>query len=35
LLGGLLLIGFIQFYRWGKKRYFIHQPVAEGGKQAS
>jgi membrane-associated phospholipid phosphatase len=35
LLGGLLLIGFIQFYRWGKKRYFIHQPVAEGGNQAS
>jgi membrane-associated phospholipid phosphatase len=35
LLGGLVLIGFIQFYRWGKKRYFIHQPVAEGGKQAS
>jgi membrane-associated phospholipid phosphatase len=35
LLGGLVLIAFIQFYRWGKKRYFIHQPVAEGGEQAS
>jgi membrane-associated phospholipid phosphatase len=35
LLGGLVLMVFIQFYRWGKKRYFIHQPVAEGGEQAS
>jgi membrane-associated phospholipid phosphatase len=28
LLGGLTLIGILQFYRWGKKRFFVHQPVA-------
>lgn len=28
LLGGLLLAGMIQFYRWGKQRFFVHQPVA-------
>jgi membrane-associated phospholipid phosphatase len=28
LLGGLTLAAIIQFYRWGKKRFFIQQPVA-------
>jgi len=28
LLGGLTLLGIIQFYRWGKKRFFVRQPVA-------
>ena len=28
LLGSLTLVGILQFYRWGKKRYFVHQPVA-------
>ena len=28
LLGGLTLVGILQFYRWGKKRFFVHQPVA-------
>jgi membrane-associated phospholipid phosphatase len=28
LLGGLLLAGIILFYQWGKKRFFLHQPVA-------
>jgi undecaprenyl-diphosphatase len=28
LLGGLTLVAIIQFYRWGKKRFFVHQPVA-------
>ena len=28
LLGSLLLVGIIQFYRWGKQRFFVHQPVA-------
>lgn len=28
LLGGLLLAFMIQFYRWGKKRFFVRQPVA-------
>ena len=27
LLGSIMLVGIIQFYRWGKKRFFIHQPV--------
>jgi membrane-associated phospholipid phosphatase len=27
LLGGLTLAVIIQFYRWGKKRFFIRQPV--------
>jgi undecaprenyl-diphosphatase len=35
LLGSFVLLVFIQVYRWGKKRFFIQQPVAEGGKQAS
>jgi membrane-associated phospholipid phosphatase len=29
LLGGLALIGLIQLYRWGKKRFFVRQPAAE------
>ena len=28
LLGGLTLVFILQFYRWGKKRFFVHQPVA-------
>ena len=28
LLGSLTLAASIQFYRWGKKRFFVHQPVA-------
>ncbi len=28
LLGGLTLVGILQFYRWGKKRFFVNQPVA-------
>ena len=28
LLGGLTLVGILEFYRWGKKRFFVHQPVA-------
>lgn len=28
LLGGLTLVVIIQFYRWGKKHFFIRQPVA-------
>jgi undecaprenyl-diphosphatase len=28
LLGGLLLAFIIQFYRWGKKRFLVRQPVA-------
>ena len=28
LLGGLTLAAILQFYRWGKKRFFIGQPVA-------
>jgi membrane-associated phospholipid phosphatase len=28
LLGGLTLVGILQFYRWGKQRFFVHQPVA-------
>jgi membrane-associated phospholipid phosphatase len=35
LLGGLTLVAILQFYRWGKKRFFVHQPVAaEGPKPA-
>ena len=30
LLGGLTLALILAFYRWGKKRFFIHQPVAPG-----
>jgi undecaprenyl-diphosphatase len=28
LLGGMVLAVILQFYRWGKKRFFVHQPVA-------
>jgi undecaprenyl-diphosphatase len=28
LLGGLTLAAILAFYRWGKKRFFLHQPVA-------
>jgi len=28
LLGGLILVGNILFYRWGRKRFFVQQPVA-------
>jgi len=28
LLGSLCLVVAILFYRWGKKRFFVHQPVA-------
>jgi undecaprenyl-diphosphatase len=31
LLGSLTLAAIIQFYRWGKTRYFVHQPVAATG----
>ena len=30
LLGSLTLVAIIQFYRWGKTRFFVHQPVAAG-----
>jgi undecaprenyl-diphosphatase len=30
LLGGLTLALILQFYRWGKKRFFARQPVAPG-----
>lgn len=30
LLGGLLLVLILEFYRWGKKRFFVNQPVAPG-----
>jgi membrane-associated phospholipid phosphatase len=28
LLGSLTLVAIIQFYLWGKTRFFVHQPVA-------
>jgi undecaprenyl-diphosphatase len=28
LLGSLTLVAIIQLYRWGKMRFFVHQPVA-------
>jgi len=28
LLGSLILVGSILFHQWGKKRFFLHQPVA-------
>ena len=28
LLGSLVLVAIIQFYRWGRQRFFVHQPVA-------
>jgi undecaprenyl-diphosphatase len=33
LLGTLTLVATIQFYRWGKTRFFVHQPVAAAGAQ--
>jgi membrane-associated phospholipid phosphatase len=30
LLGSIALIAVIQFYRWGKSRFFTRQPVAKG-----
>jgi len=32
LLGGLCLVVGIRFYRWGKKRFFVHQPAAAENK---
>jgi membrane-associated phospholipid phosphatase len=32
LLGSICLIAVIQLYRWGKSRYFVHQPVAKSSK---
>jgi len=32
LLGGLCLIAGIRFYRWGKTRFFVHQPIAAENK---
>jgi len=32
LLGGLCLIAGIRFYRWGKTRFFVHQPTAAESK---
>jgi len=32
LLGGFCLIVGIHFYRWGKTRFFVHQPVASENK---
>ena len=29
LLGSLTLMAIIQLYRWGKTRFFVHQPVAD------
>ena len=34
LLGSLTLVATIQFYRWGKTRFFVHQPVAPAPQQA-
>ena len=28
LLGGLILVGIILFHQWGKKRFFLRQPIA-------
>jgi undecaprenyl-diphosphatase len=28
LLGGVTLVFILSFYRWGKKRFFVRQPVA-------
>ena len=33
LLGNLTLAATIQLYRWGKTRFFVHQPVAAAGSQ--
>ena len=29
LLGTLTLVAIVQLYRWGKPRFFVHQPVAK------
>ena len=34
LLGSLTLVVIIQLYRWGKTRFFVHQPVAAAPQQA-
>jgi membrane-associated phospholipid phosphatase len=33
LLGSLTLMAIIQIYRWGKTRFFVHQPVAPAAPQ--
>ena len=33
LLGTLTLVASIQFYRWGKTRFFVHQPTAAADSQ--
>lgn len=33
LLGSLTLVAIIQIYRWGKTRFFVHQPAAANGAQ--
>lgn len=35
LLGSLSLFVTIQIYRWGKTRFFVHQPVAAAGPQSA
>ena len=35
LLGTLTLVVTIQFYRWGKTRFFVNQPVAAAGTQSA
>ncbi len=35
LLGSLTLVAIIQFYIWGKTRFFVHQPVAAAEPQPS
>ena len=35
LLGSLTLVGILQLYRWGKPRFFVHQPVAKDGSSVS
>ena len=35
LLGSLTLVAIIQFYRWGKTRFFVRQPVAAAGPQSA
>ena len=34
LLGTLTLVAIIQLYRWGKPRFFVHQPVAKAESSA-
>jgi membrane-associated phospholipid phosphatase len=33
LLGSLILVATVQIYRWGKTRFFVHQPVASAENQ--